>query len=127
MTKILLSCIQKPLRLEFLLRIFTTCRHYLGKFLESKSIRLFSFCLMLLVQSHGTPLDETNREQHASSFVRDVEGSYCMDHEDVGVATGNWGCGVFGGDPELKSMIQWLAASQVPFLILIIAFLDGTS
>lgn len=26
-------------------------------------------------------------------------------------ATGNWGCGVFGGDPQLKSLIQWLAAS----------------
>lgn len=26
-------------------------------------------------------------------------------------ATGNWGCGVFGGDPQLKAMIQWLAAS----------------
>lgn len=28
-------------------------------------------------------------------------------------ATGNWGCGVFGGDPQLKSLIQWLAASAV--------------
>ncbi|CAK4679794.1 unnamed protein product [Aphanomyces euteiches] len=27
------------------------------------------------------------------------------------VATGNWGCGVFGGDVELKFIIQWLAAS----------------
>eukprot|EP00929_Paragymnodinium_shiwhaense_P035701 TRINITY_DN19232_c0_g1_i1.p1 TRINITY_DN19232_c0_g1~~TRINITY_DN19232_c0_g1_i1.p1 ORF type:complete len:466 (+),score=84.23 TRINITY_DN19232_c0_g1_i1:101-1498(+) len=26
-------------------------------------------------------------------------------------ATGNWGCGVFGGDPQVKSLIQWLAAS----------------
>uniref|UniRef100_A0A7S1WGI5 poly(ADP-ribose) glycohydrolase n=1 Tax=Alexandrium catenella TaxID=2925 RepID=A0A7S1WGI5_ALECA len=26
-------------------------------------------------------------------------------------ATGNWGCGVFGGDPQLKALIQWLAAS----------------
>jgi poly(ADP-ribose) glycohydrolase len=26
-------------------------------------------------------------------------------------ATGNWGCGVFGGDPQLKAVIQWLAAS----------------
>merc|ERR1711920_868727 len=26
-------------------------------------------------------------------------------------ATGNWGCGVCGGDPQLKSLIQWLAAS----------------
>jgi poly(ADP-ribose) glycohydrolase len=28
------------------------------------------------------------------------------------IATGNWGCGVFGGDPELKSIIQWLACSR---------------
>ena len=27
--------------------------------------------------------------------------------------TGNWGCGAFGGDPEIKTTIQWLAASQV--------------
>ena len=27
------------------------------------------------------------------------------------VATGNWGCGVFKGDPELKAVIQWAAAS----------------
>lgn len=27
------------------------------------------------------------------------------------VASGNWGCGVFRGDPELKLLIQWLAAS----------------
>ncbi|OQR83271.1 poly(adp-ribose) glycohydrolase [Achlya hypogyna] len=27
------------------------------------------------------------------------------------VATGNWGCGVFGGDVELKFMLQWIAAS----------------
>jgi len=26
-------------------------------------------------------------------------------------ASGNWGCGVFGGDPQLKSLIQWLACS----------------
>ncbi|KAF4360299.1 hypothetical protein F8388_020590 [Cannabis sativa] len=32
--------------------------------------------------------------------------------DDIGIATGNWGCGAFGGDPELKTIIQWLAASQ---------------
>lgn len=56
-----------------------------------------------------------------------MEGADRMDDEDDGVATGNWGCGVFGGDPELKAMIQWLAASQVPFPIIIIIFLDCTS
>ena len=27
------------------------------------------------------------------------------------IVTGNWGCGAFGGDLQLKAMIQWLAAS----------------
>ncbi|KAK3444344.1 hypothetical protein EUGRSUZ_A00416 [Eucalyptus grandis] len=40
------------------------------------------------------------------------------DEDNIGIVTGNWGCGAFGGDPELKSMIQWLAASQAlrPFM-----------
>ena len=42
------------------------------------------------------------------------------DHEEkIGVATGNWGCGVFGGDPEVKIMLQWLAISQVRFSVLL--------
>ncbi|KAK9106122.1 hypothetical protein Scep_022966 [Stephania cephalantha] len=38
---------------------------------------------------------------------------------NVGIATGNWGCGAFGGDPQLKAVIQWLAASQAlrPFIL----------
>ncbi|CAB3369765.1 Hypothetical predicted protein [Cloeon dipterum] len=28
------------------------------------------------------------------------------------IATGNWGCGAFRGDPELKMKIQWIAASM---------------
>ena len=42
------------------------------------------------------------------------KSSWCPCNEDkIGIATGNWGCGAFGGDPELKTIIQWLAASQV--------------
>ena len=35
------------------------------------------------------------------------------------VATGNWGCGAFKGDPQLKAFLQWAAASraQVPSLL----------
>ncbi|KAL6909406.1 hypothetical protein ACP4OV_001687 [Aristida adscensionis] len=38
--------------------------------------------------------------------------------EYIGVSTGNWGCGAFGGNPEIKSMVQWIAASQAlrPFI-----------
>lgn len=28
------------------------------------------------------------------------------------VVSGNWGCGVFGGDPPLKAVLQWIAASS---------------
>lgn len=28
------------------------------------------------------------------------------------VATGNWGCGAFGGDPQLKSLLQLMAAAE---------------
>ena len=29
------------------------------------------------------------------------------------VATGNWGCGAFKGDPQLKALLQWMAISSV--------------
>lgn len=29
------------------------------------------------------------------------------------ISTGNWGCGAFGGDPQLKFIIQWISASIV--------------
>jgi poly(ADP-ribose) glycohydrolase len=29
------------------------------------------------------------------------------------VVTGKWGCGMFQGDPQLKALIQWIAASAV--------------
>ncbi|KAI3635308.1 hypothetical protein MIR68_006874 [Amoeboaphelidium protococcarum] len=36
--------------------------------------------------------------------------SNAMQDQDKGIATGNWGCGVFGGDIELKFLIQLIAA-----------------
>ncbi len=38
----------------------------------------------------------------------------CSDEEGphpAAVATGNWGCGAFGGDPHLKSLLQLMAAA----------------
>jgi len=37
-----------------------------------------------------------------------------MDKADkkIPIASGNWGCGAFGGNKELKTLIQWLAASM---------------
>ncbi|KAL8431282.1 hypothetical protein ACSSS7_005367 [Eimeria intestinalis] len=41
------------------------------------------------------------------------------------VATGKWGCFIFGGDNELKSLIQWIAASYAGRVLHFNAFGDG--
>jgi poly(ADP-ribose) glycohydrolase len=40
-----------------------------------------------------------------SGDERELRGRY------PAVATGNWGCGAFGGDVQLKILLQWIAAS----------------
>ncbi|KNA08296.1 hypothetical protein SOVF_163820, partial [Spinacia oleracea] len=76
-------------------------------------------------------LRKAGTKQYQSQFLlREVNKAFCgfLDHTEylqqqvhesnVGVATGNWGCGIFGGDAQLKSMIQWVSASQasIPFV-----------
>lgn len=46
------------------------------------------------------------RELH-KCYVAFIHGP----HFSSPVATGNWGCGQFNGDKELKFLIQWMAAS----------------
>lgn len=45
--------------------------------------------------------------------------------DDIGIATGNWGCGAFGGDPEVKTIVQWLAASQVVLSLAFVTIMGG--
>ena len=66
--------------------------------------------------------DEISDEETLQSFAEHfcsltVRGAVeiaeaCLEESRVRpVATGNWGCGVFRGEPELKAVIQWVAAS----------------
>ncbi|KAI8537138.1 hypothetical protein RHMOL_Rhmol09G0002400 [Rhododendron molle] len=64
---------------------------------------------------------ESSEGIFADRLIRSSGGKIIqhVDHQDqIGIVTGNWGCGAFGGDPELKATIQWLAASQAlrPFI-----------
>ncbi|XP_017288696.1 poly(ADP-ribose) glycohydrolase isoform X2 [Kryptolebias marmoratus] len=54
-----------------------------------------------------------------SKINRELNKAYCgFAHPEkesqnlAAVATGNWGCGVFGGDTRLKALIQMLAAAE---------------
>ncbi|KAL2349430.1 hypothetical protein Fmac_003430 [Flemingia macrophylla] len=63
---------------------------------------------------------ESSEEKNSNHIIRNSQNNFHrMDQgNNIGVATGNWGCGAFGGDPEVKTIIQWLAASQAlrPFI-----------
>ncbi|XP_050561672.1 poly(ADP-ribose) glycohydrolase isoform X1 [Spodoptera frugiperda] len=52
---------------------------------------------------------ELNKAWVGVSFDTDVSSDRL---QYPGVATGNWGCGAFGGTPHLKSLIQLMACSQ---------------
>uniref|UniRef100_A0A8C8DV93 poly(ADP-ribose) glycohydrolase n=1 Tax=Oryzias sinensis TaxID=183150 RepID=A0A8C8DV93_9TELE len=56
---------------------------------------------------------------HLDKITRELNKAYCgfsrpdTDSKNLAaVATGNWGCGVFGGDTRLKALLQMLAAAE---------------
>ena len=63
-------------------------------------------------------------EYHGQIILRELNKACCGFEHTIAsdnwtasklapVATGNWGCGVFGGNKKMKTIIQWLAASRV--------------
>jgi poly(ADP-ribose) glycohydrolase len=49
-----------------------------------------------------------------SAVVRELckaRAGFARDARQLPIATGNWGCGAFHGDPPHKAILQWLAAS----------------
>eukprot|EP00262_Sarcandra_glabra_P004609 TRINITY_DN15738_c0_g1_i1.p1 TRINITY_DN15738_c0_g1~~TRINITY_DN15738_c0_g1_i1.p1 ORF type:complete len:586 (+),score=90.93 TRINITY_DN15738_c0_g1_i1:140-1897(+) len=74
------------------------------------------------VPACSIPAKTLTEKENGVGSVRNInheENQGQVSQDNIGVATGNWGCGAFGGDPELKSVIQWLAASQAlrPFIL----------
>ncbi|KAK3554311.1 hypothetical protein QTP70_020172 [Hemibagrus guttatus] len=55
---------------------------------------------------------------HPEKFTRELNKAYCgfvrhgVDTQNLSaIATGNWGCGAFGGDTRLKALLQLMAAA----------------
>ncbi|XP_004138946.1 poly(ADP-ribose) glycohydrolase 1 isoform X2 [Cucumis sativus] len=105
-------------RLEFLLREVN--KAFCGFFNQSKYNQYES----LFLESGEDVTNHTDKSRNSlpvHESISDARENFLgtsltpesLDHkDDIGIATGNWGCGAFGGDPEVKSIIQWLAASQ---------------
>ena len=75
-------------------------------------------------------------EYDVATLVRELDKAYCgfsfvIAGDDRGsgamrpVATGNWGCGAFGGDRELKTLQQWMAATMAGRPIKYYSFRDS--
>ncbi|XP_044465075.1 poly(ADP-ribose) glycohydrolase 1-like isoform X1 [Mangifera indica] len=80
----------------------------------------FNDCVLSFDDLHGASSTaiETNEGTSINLMLRnsDPKSSQFRNHKDFPcIVTGNWGCGAFGGDPELKAVIQWLAASPVNY------------
>ena len=70
----------------------------------------------------ATPFDYSSIQYQKTAIVRELNKAYSgfshqLSDDKPGhmttVATGNWGCGMFGGNKRLKMLLQWMAASRV--------------
>ncbi len=68
-------------------------------------------------------LDYIARELLKAYAGFSAEGAECG-HLMQRIATGKWGCGAFGGEPQLKAVVQWLAASRAGRTLVFCVF-DG--
>ncbi|KEG15198.1 putative poly(ADP-ribose) glycohydrolase [Trypanosoma grayi] len=87
---------------------------------DGSPVLLRNCCVVAMdaVNFHGV----ADRQYSASLVMRETQKAYVafkgVSNSTLAsvhsgpVATGNWGCGAFHGDVELKLMIQWCAASQ---------------
>lgn len=73
-----------------------------------------------------TSEEQRRRQFEVHAIIRELEKCRCGLSGTMGkpFATGNWGCGVFGGDSQLKAVIQWLAASACSVDLLYFPFDD---
>ncbi|OWK07893.1 PARG, partial [Cervus elaphus hippelaphus] len=95
-------------------------RRYLDQFVPEK-IRQARLLSGLVARSSSLTGKKGERERENISLMMDTDPStsaYCgflrpgVSSENLSaVATGNWGCGAFGGDARLKALIQILAAA----------------
>jgi len=70
---------------------------------------------MVAMDAAAWPMDHQFSEE---LLLRELNKAVCgLDPAPVGAypyaATGNWGCGCFGGDAQLKALLQWAAASAL--------------
>jgi len=69
-----------------------------------------------VVAMDATKYRDKSQQFERKEFEREINKAFCAFYSKSGdttkIATGHWGCGAFGGDKELKAILQLLAASE---------------
>uniref|UniRef100_A0A0K2UVC4 poly(ADP-ribose) glycohydrolase n=1 Tax=Lepeophtheirus salmonis TaxID=72036 RepID=A0A0K2UVC4_LEPSM len=73
----------------------------------------------VLVAIDALKFKDSHKQFTEKNILREINKAYVGFYYDEkasskspGIATGNWGCGAFGGDPHLKALIQLMAAGE---------------
>ncbi|KAL3101038.1 hypothetical protein niasHS_001498 [Heterodera schachtii] len=89
----------------------STKRDSMGRAIDTELLAIDALCF-------GGQMEFWGDQFGANAIKRELLKAYIgfslqTPESPHGISTGNWGCGAFGGDMELKSLIQWMAACLV--------------
>ncbi|XP_026210030.1 poly(ADP-ribose) glycohydrolase [Anabas testudineus] len=69
-----------------------------------------------------------SEQYHMGKVIRELNKAYCgfkkHGHNEPDIATGKWGCGAFNGDPQLKALVQLMAAAKAKRGLAFFTFMD---
>ncbi|XP_014219964.1 poly(ADP-ribose) glycohydrolase-like [Copidosoma floridanum] len=92
---------------------FTWAGNYIDETPRDNSGRMKTCIVAMDAQRFNQPKTQYNTE----NLIRELNKAYVGFFSEIasdnlpGVATGNWGCGAFSGNPQLKVLIQLMAAA----------------
>lgn len=100
-----------------------------GDFVDETPRDCHGRMLTEIVAVDAIHFDITNDQYKPESMKREMNKAFCgffsdAPHKLSAVATGNWGCGAFRGDPRLKSLLQLMAAAEARRDVLYFTFGD---
>mmetsp|Transcript_6610 Transcript_6610/g.9264 ORF Transcript_6610/g.9264 Transcript_6610/m.9264 type:complete len:447 (-) Transcript_6610:112-1452(-) len=92
-------------------RCFSTYSGYLNSFRFTGPVTKIESRPPSIIAIDAVVVSSYNEQFAKSSLERDLLKAYLGFRDADSVSTGGWGTGAFGGDPILKFLQQWVAAS----------------